>query len=247
MLDTHCHLDRYAEPQSVAARASRDGVFVIAVTNLPSHFEIGTPHVARLSRVRLALGLHPLAADQHAEERENFERLFNTTSFIGEVGLDFSREGKGTADIQTESFRFVARLLSAHPKFVTLHSRGAETETLSVLQEFRVRAAVFHWYSGPVNVIDDVLAAGHYFSVNTAMTQSAKGRKIISRFPRERVLTETDGPYVKVRGMPAQPVAVKVVEQFLASTWHVQSSQASQIVWNNFRHLLNQLDLLDPQ
>ena len=75
MLDSHCHLDRYADSRSVATKATHDGVFVIAVTNLPSHFEIGIPHVAKFARVRLALGLHPLAADQHVAEPHHFEEL----------------------------------------------------------------------------------------------------------------------------------------------------------------------------
>jgi len=244
MLDSHCHLDRYPDPQSVATKANDEGVFVVAVTNLPTHFEIGVPHVAKFSRVRLALGLHPLAADFHRTERPHFERLFGKTSFVGEVGLDFSREGKATAAIQMQSFRIVAKLLSTQPKFVTLHSRGAEHDTIAVLREFGVSRAVFHWYSGPLNLIDDALADGHYFSVNPAMTKSAKGRKIIARLPRERLLTETDGPYVKIGGSPAEPGSVAVVQQFLSSAWNVTSIKAGRIVWENFRRLLTDAGLL---
>lgn len=244
MLDAHCHLDRYSDAKAVAQRANREGVFVIAVTNLPSHFEIGAPHVAKLSRVRLALGLHPLAADRHEAEKQLFEQLFDATSFIGEVGLDFSREGKNSADVQTRSFHLVATLLSEHPKFVTLHSRGAERETLAVLKEYRISSAVFHWYSGPLNVIEDALADGHYFSVNPAMIESEKGRSIISRLPRDRVLTETDGPYVKHLDKPAEPGAVRAVEGFLSNAWQVTPAEASRRVWSNFRRLLNELGLL---
>jgi TatD DNase family protein len=243
MLDSHCHLDRYPDASSIATKASRDGVFVIAVTNLPSHFEMGIPHVAKFSRVRLALGLHPLAADEHKAEWQHFERLLNKTSFVGEVGLDFSREGKATAKIQMESFRLVAKLLSNQPKFVTLHSRGAERDTLAVLKEFGVTPSVFHWYSGPLGVIDEALGDGHYFSVNTAMTESEKGRKIIARLPSDRVLTETDGPYVKINGKPVEPASVSIVEEFLSRAWNMPLSEARRTVWGNFRRLLTGLGL----
>ena len=91
MLDSHCHLDRYEDAQAVAAEAARRGVFTIAVTNLPSHFRAGVAHVRRFARVRLALGLHPLAAAEHAREISDFEALLSTTSFVGEVGLDYSK------------------------------------------------------------------------------------------------------------------------------------------------------------
>lgn len=244
MLDAHCHLDRYSDPRAVAEEASRHGLFIVAVTNLPSHFKIGCPHVATLNGVRLSLGLHPLSARQHNAERQEFVRLFHTTSFIGEVGLDFSREGKDTASIQLESFRLIAKLLAASSKCVTLHSRGAESETLAIIKEHRLKPAVFHWYSGPVKLIDDILDDGHYFSVNPAMIQSDKGQKIIARLPHNRVLTETDGPYVKSQGKPVQPWAVRAVEEFLSGRWQVSPTQASQTIWTNFRRLLSELGLL---
>ena len=139
MIDSHCHLDRYDDARSVAEEAERKGVFTIAVTNLPSHFRAGLPHVRRWPKVRLALGLHPLAAADHSRELADFETYFATTSFIGEVGLDFSREGRGTKRRQLDSFRFVARLLSEAPKVVSLHSRGAEEDVLTVLSQSGVQ------------------------------------------------------------------------------------------------------------
>ena len=126
MLDSHCHLDRYPDPNGVAIEAARRGVFTIAVTNLPSHFRLGLPHVRRLSKVRLALGLHPLAAEQHGRELPEFDELLPTTSFVGEIGLDFSREGRASADRQITSFKSVLMGLSGTKKFVSVHSRRAE-------------------------------------------------------------------------------------------------------------------------
>jgi TatD DNase family protein len=243
MLDSHCHLDRYDSAVNIAAEAEKAGVFVVAVTNLPSHFEIGQVHVKNLKRVRLALGLHPLAAGQHADERPLFVRLFEKTSFIGEVGLDFSREGKTSADVQVETFRLVAKQLSARPKFVTVHSRGAEIAVLDILREFDVSPVVFHWYSGPLGIIDEILSAGHYFSFNPAMVASKSGQKIIAKVPRDRTLTETDGPFVQYRGEPAKPMAVEAVERYLANIWHDSVDEARRTIWNNFRTIVTRLKI----
>jgi TatD DNase family protein len=244
MLDCHCHLDRFEDPVRLAAQASARDVFIVAVTALPSHFQMGLSHVQKLNRVRLAIGLHPLAAAEHERERVLFCDLLPQTSFVGEVGLDFSREGRGTKQIQTDTFRLVAEKIAGSPKFISLHSRGAETAVLDTLTEFQVTHTVFHWFSGPLGVLDEVVRQGHFFSVNPAMTRSAKGKAIIERIPPERVLTETDGPYVDCCSEPAKPWHVECVEQFLSSTWNCTPDDARSRIWSNFRRLLANLGLV---
>lgn len=240
-IDGHCHLDRFPSPIEIAKRAALQGVAVVAVTNLPSHFVAGLPFARTLSRVRLGLGLHPLAAADHAREWDLFERHFGTTSYISEVGLDFSREGRSTRSIQSESFRRIARMLAVTPKFVSVHSRGAERAVMEILGEFGVGAVVFHWYTGPESFVDEIVQQGHYFSVNPSMLDAASGRSIIERIPRERVLTESDGPFAQFRGAPAQPWDVRVVVEHLASRWGCSTEEAKASVWRNLWSLLRRL------
>ncbi len=239
MLDSHCHLDRYPDAQQVATEAARRRVFTVAVTNLPSHFRAGAPHVRKLPRVRLALGLHPLAAADHGREISDFEACFASTSFIGEVGLDYSRRGLDSKETQLRSFRVVARLLGASPKVVSLHSRGAEEDVLGLLERFAVKCATFHWYSGSHKTLEEIVKAGHLLSINPAMTRSVKGREIIARIPRTQVLSETDGPYVRIAGAPAMPWDAALVEEHLAKTWKLPVNQTRAQLWSNFVHLLS--------
>src|SRR6266852_6154260 len=105
MLDAHCHIDLYPDPTQTAADADRAGIFTVLVTNLPSAFQLAFPNVQQFRKLRLALGLHPLNANLHtAEEMQLLRKLVHKTSFIGEVGLDFSREGFSTRDKQIASF-----------------------------------------------------------------------------------------------------------------------------------------------
>lgn len=239
MLDSHCHLDRYEDAQAVAAEAARRGVFTIAVTNLPSHFRAGVPHVRRFAKVRLALGLQSLAAAEHAREISDFEALLPTTSFVGEVGLDYSKEGRETRVRQLESFRHVASLVGQSPKVLSLHSRGAEDDLLRVLEEFRVKRAIFHWYSGSLKTLGDILAAGHLLSVNPAMARSRKGREIIAQIPKTQTLSETDGPYVRIGGVAARPWDAALVEQHLAKVWDVPVEQTRAQLWSNFMDIVS--------
>jgi TatD DNase family protein len=146
MLDAHCHLDLYADPSQTAADAENAGVFTVFVTNLPSAFDVAYPHTLRFRKVRVAVGLHPLTARMHTDqELSRFKELVRKNSFIGEVGLDFSRDGLATRDRQLASFRFVLRCLEKKPKFVTIHSRRAEAAVLELLAEEYPHPVGFHW------------------------------------------------------------------------------------------------------
>ena len=242
MLDTHCHLDLYPDPSQTALNAESAGVFVVCVTNLPSAFLAAQPHVRRFKSVRLALGLHPLTAELHTDdELSQFSRLVSQTSFIGEIGLDFSREGQPTKERQLISFRFALRALQKQPKFVTIHSRQAETAVLEVLREEYPRPIVLHWYSGTLKHLDKAIADGHFFSINPAMIRSEKGKNIIARIPRQRILTESDGPFINMRRRTIEPRDVLTVEEALGEIWDADALAARSIVRKNFQTLIEPL------
>ena len=238
MLDTHCHIDLYPNPLTIAKEAEKRGILTIAVTNLPSHFEMGLPHLRGFQQIRPALGLHPLMAEYHDGERKKFRQTFSKTSYIGEIGLDFSKEGRDTKDIQIESLRFVFKQIQDRPRFVSLHSRGAENKVLELLEEFSIQGAVFHWYSGSLTVLDQVVQSGHYFSINPAMIRSKKGRNIINRIPLDRILTESDGPHIQLKNQSVRPIDIKGVLEVLGDIWGLSFQEVNGQVWSNFMKLL---------
>lgn len=238
MLDTHCHIDLYPNPYAIARAVERQKILTIAVTNLPSHFEVGLPHLRGFRQIRPALGLHPLMAESHERERKKFKQIFSKTSYIGEIGLDFSKEGRDTKDIQIESLSFVFEQIQDRPRFVSLHSRGAESKVLELLEKFNIQGAVFHWYSGPLTVLDQAVQSGHYFSINPAMIRSKSGKNIIDRIPLNRILTESDGPHIQLRNQPVHPSNIKVIIEALRDIWGMSFQEADEQVWSNFMELL---------
>jgi TatD DNase family protein len=238
MIDAHCHVDLYPHPTHVAVAAERAGVLTVMVTNLPSAFDRAFSQVKPFKNIRLALGLHPLVAAQHLAERERFRELIDQTSYIGEIGLDFSPAGWATKDLQIESFKFVLRILRGRPTFFTIHSRRAESVVLDILEEEGRAPVVFHWYSGPLNPLDRAISKGHYFSINPAMIKSPNGRKIIQRLPLERVLTESDGPFVQVEGRSAIPSDVAQVEQYLGNLWGMETASIRARIRETFFDLI---------
>ena len=238
MIDTHCHIDLYSDPLAIAKEVERQGILTIAVTNLPSHFEMGQPYLHGFRKIRQALGLHPLMAKHHRKERLKFKQMLSRTSYVGEVGLDFSKMGYDTKDIQIESLRFVFKQIQNKPKFITLHSRGAESAVLELLEEFNIQSTVFHWYSGSLAILDHAIQSGHYFSVNPAMVRSKNGRNIINRIPIDRSLTESDGPHVQLRNQPAKPTDIKSVLEVLSGIWGISFEETAAQVRSNFMKLI---------
>ena len=195
IIDTHCHFDMMPNPEAYISDREKAGDIVIGMTNLPSYFRMGQPHLKGYKHVRLALGLHPLLAAENKSESKLFKQLVDKTSYVGEIGLDFSKEGMATKEEQLFMLREVLAVLRGKKKIVSVHSRNAEKELLDLLCEYDIKNVIFHWYSGSVNLISSILKQGYYFSINEAMCRSKNGREIIERIPKERILTETDAPF----------------------------------------------------
>lgn len=195
IIDTHCHFDMMPNPEAFISAREKAGDIVIGMTNLPSHFRIGQPHLKRFKHIRLALGLHPLLAAENKRELTLFRQLLSQTSYIGEIGLDFSSEGIATKDEQISVLREILTELRGKKKIVSVHSRKAEKELFDLLCEYDMKNVIFHWYSGSVDLIPSILKQGYYFSINEAMCRSKNGRTIIENIPKGRLLTETDAPY----------------------------------------------------
>lgn len=226
MIDTHCHFDMMPNPEAYIRQKEKDGNVVIGMTNLPSHFQIGQPHVRHYKHIRIALGFHPLLAAEKQNELPLFKKLVEQTSYIGEIGLDFSKVGYATKKEQIQVLEEVLATLNGKKKIISVHSRRAEKELLGLLEDYNIENVIFHWYSGPVGLIPAILERGYYFSVNGAMCSSSNGLAIIRKIPCERLLTETDAPYNSL-------CDIKKVLGHLDMT--------EQDIYNNFNRLLESL------
>ncbi len=239
MIDVHCHIDLYKNPYVVASENERKGISTVAVTNLPSHFELGYSHLKNFKYIQVALGLHPLHANKHTPtEMKKFIDFAKKTSYIGEIGLDFSREGITTKTKQIQSLSHVLSNINDRPRFITLHSRRAESTVLQILEEFSIKGAVFHWYSGSLSLLKEIVEAGHYFSINPAMIQSSNGCEIIKKIPQDRLLTETDGPFVRIEGKIITSQDISLVLRYLSSLWNYSYEDVEMQIKNNFNKVL---------
>lgn len=233
LIDTHCHLGMYPDPVSVLRAAREAQTSIIAVTEDPDEYRRLRTRLGSRSEINVALGLHPLrAASFTTNDLARFFRFVPQCTWIGEVGLDFSRAGVATKKQQLRVFDMVLTEAQPGRHPLTIHSRGAEKEVIQRLADAKL-PAVLHWYSGPLGPINEALEAGLYFSFNTAMTFSKRFPSLIRAIPRERILLETDGPYAKAQGRVAFPSELRDVVKYLAQAWNVAPESARSVISEN--------------
>lgn len=238
LIDTHCHIDQFLSPEDVIRECENSALRVVAVTNLPSHFAVAADRLRGHKFVSAALGMHPLFAAKGIRELASFKRMAPYSNFIGEIGLDYSRQGMASKSIQERVFEEVLSAIHDRPRFITLHSRGAEAAVLEGLRRHGIKAAVFHWFSGSIKDLEAMFAEGHFVSVNPAMLSSASGQRIIAHSPKERILVESDGPFAKVHDQVCSPQSVTLVYQYLATRWNVSNETAVACITANFQSIL---------
>lgn len=236
-IDAHVHLDRYAELGGVLAEAAAAHVICIAMTETPRDFEVLMSRVGGHARVRVALGAHPLCAERLDEgQLRRFDELVSNVDYVGEVGLDGSGIGRASLDAQRRVFARVLGSPGLHERVLSVHSRGAEAETVAALADAGA-LAVLHWYSGALKHAARALEAGLYFSVNPAMLRSQRGARLLRSLPRDRVLSETDGPFVTIGARRARPADVPALVGSLAAAWSCELEEARVQVWQNMAAL----------
>ena len=239
MIDFHSHLDLYPDPPRIVAECEKRGIYILSVTTTPSAWT-GTSAIAASSkRIRTSLGLHPQLAHQRRVELELFSDLLPSVKYVGEVGLDGAPEYKGHWKDQMDVFRHVLRdCQRAGGRVISIHSRRAASQVLEELERFpSAGCAVFHWFSGSKRELSKALSAGHWFSVGLPMLNAEKGREIIRLLPKDRVLTETDGPFSQFNGRPALPWDVADAEVALAKLWGEGLLETQQRLESNLQEL----------
>ncbi|MEI7609846.1 MAG: TatD family hydrolase [Rhodospirillaceae bacterium] len=223
LVDSHCHLDfpDFAEDGEAVltrARAAGVGTMVTICTHLSKFSQIQLV-AERSSSIVCTVGVHPHNA---AEELEgaSIDRLVELAALpkvvgIGETGLDYFYN-HSPRDAQEESFRrhIKACIISGLPAVV--HSRDADAETLRMLREEgagRGLTGLIHCFSGSRAMAEEALELGFYLSISGIVTfkKAEALREIIAAVPLDRLLVETDAPYlapIPHRGQRNEPAFV---------------------------------------
>lgn len=252
LVDSHCHLDRL---DLTAHEGSLDAALEAARQRGVGHFlciGISADNAAavktlaeRYADVDCSVGVHPLDLAPNAEPALDWllaELEHPYVVAIGETGLDYHYEPEA-AELQQRSFRLHLDAASVCGKPVIVHTRAARTDTLDLLREAALpQAGVLHCFTEDWDMARAALDLGYYISFSGIVTfRNADAlRDVARRVPADRLLVETDSPYLApmpYRGKSNLPQYVHEVAQFLAELRGVDFKQLSEQTTDNFRRL----------
>lgn len=214
MIDTHAHLEACAEPASLLlARARAAGVDrVLAVGSTIESCRAALDVAEREAGVFAVLGIHPHEAGREGGRLDELRELLGheRAVAVGETGLDFYRD-LAPRERQREVFLAELALAAELGKPVVVHTRAAEEETAEALAGF-AGTVVLHCFSAPA-LLPAALEHGWYvsFAGNVTYPKAAELREAAARVPADRLLAETDSPYLAPqprRGRPNEPANV---------------------------------------
>lgn len=242
-VDFHCHLDLYKDHEALIAECDRERVATLAVTTTPRAWQRNRDLAVEAQHVRIALGLHPQLVAEREAELAIFERHLADARYVGEVGLDAGPRFYPSFPTQERVFERILRVCAEQGgKILTVHSVRATTKVLGHIEHAlpadRGRV-VLHWFTGSVAEARRAAELGCYFSINAEMLRSPKHRKMVGALPANRLLTETDGPFVEHRGRPARPRDVADAVAELATLRGQPADQMARQILINLRSLLS--------
>lgn len=259
-VDSHAHIDgeEYdADRHAVVERAREAGVCAIlnVGTGDPGSgaFERAVSVAEQFENVFAAVGVHPHDAKLFDEEAaRRLQRLARESSRViawGEIGLDYHYD-HSPRDIQREVFRRQLRIAREMHLPVIIHSREADEDTINILREELKDAdtrGIMHCFGGSMSMAQGVMELGFMisFAGNVTFKKAEELRDVARRIPLDRLLVETDCPYlapVPYRGKRNEPARVRETAEFLAAVRGVTAEEFGRITTENFCRLFN-LDL----
>jgi len=240
LIDAHAHLDRVGAIEAVIGRALKAGVGRIVAVGMDyaSNRKI-LDLAARFEPIVCpAIGYHPWLLRPQDVERTvaQIDAHLPACVAMGEVGLDYRVKVKKT--LQREVLARLFELARLHAKPVVLHTRFSHQRAHRMAVEAGLDKAVFHWYSGPLEILEQILADGFWVSATPALTYSRPHQEAIRQAPLDRILIETDTP-VAYEGLTSEPAHLVLTLQALSRLKGLPERELAMLTAENARRFYN--------
>lgn len=185
-----------------------------------------------------AVGIHPWnIKDSSYSELEKVLEIAKSVRILGEIGLDkrFARE---SIDKQLEFLEKFLSFASENDLRVNLHTLDAWRDVFELLVRYEISGAIFHWYSGPIDLLNEIDAQGYFITINPAVKFQKKHREILKKAPIEMILTESDGPY-NYKGVNLSPALIPDTVKEIARVKEIEEKEVKKIIYKNFQRYLS--------
>lgn len=250
MIDTHSHINMIEglSLDEIIKNAFDNGIDKIIVPSAyPADMENIMDLVNKYDNVYGMLGIHPSEVkrwdDSFIEKIKNYAKNSKIAA-IGEIGLDYYWD-KSFNDLQKEVFIKQIKLANELNLPIDIHDREAHKDTYDIIQEHNNGSKVImHCFSGSVEFARECVKAGFYLGIGGVVTfkNAVKMKEVAKDIPLERILLETDAPYltpVPFRGKENQPAYVKYVAEEIASLRGISVEEVAQITTENAKTVFN--------
>jgi len=211
LVDCHAHLDQLDDLSEALQEAKTAGIKGIIGVGVDVDSNRRIPKIAEENHgyIYPALGYHPWEIkEEEVEENLSFVRdHIEECIALGEIGLDYNVKIK--KDLQWRVFGKLLDIALENGKPIIVHCRYSHHRAFEMVKEKRIERAVFHWYTGSLELLDEFLKRGYFISATPALAFSPPHREAIKRAPLESILLETDSP-VSYQGKEARPKDVWV-------------------------------------
>lgn len=258
MIDTHCHInfDAYADDRAdVLARAASAGVtrVINPAVDVQTSQEI-IALAAQFEEMFATVGIHPNStADFAMSLLDELAALAKAPKVVavGEIGLDYHWD-KSPKSKQFEAFEAQLNLARDLSLPVIIHNRDASSDVITILEHWaadlpaslKTRPGVMHSFSAPADIAERALNIGMYLGFTGPITykKAEDLRKIAANVPLERILVETDGPFLTpepYRGKRNEPALIPYILSRLASLKNMTDTETAQATTANAIRLFN--------
>jgi TatD DNase family protein len=224
MIDVHCHLEheKFKNNKELIKSFKRELKAVITSSPHPNDFD----YTLQLKKefegfVFACIGLHPEYIEEFSEDTlDAFEEFVKEKKdeivSIGEIGLDyFWVKDEKLREKQKWFFEKLVEFAKTINKPITVHIRDAHEDAFKILEAIDFQKVHLHMFGGD-KLIDKVMANEWKISVGPIILRSKKHKRIVKKLPLEKIMLETDSPWMKINGKESMPTDVKIVAEKIA-------------------------------
>ena len=247
MIDVHCHLEheKFKNKKQLIQSFRKELKAIITSSPHPRDFD----YALKLKKefdgfIFVCIGLHPEYIEEFSEETiDNFEEFVKTNKndvvSIGEIGLDyFWIKDEKLREKQRWLFEKIVEFSKSIDKPVTVHIRDAYEDAIKILESIDYQKVHLHMFGG-YKFLDKVLANEWKVSVGPILLRSKIHKKVVKKLPLERIMLETDSPWMKIDGKESLPTDVKHVAEKIVEIKNVSLEETEKKTDENAISLFN--------
>ncbi len=235
IVDSHIHLYEFSETE---IRRFKDYILLAVSDEVSSSYK--TISLSLLyENVIPAVGIHPWEVDKASKkDLEKIKELIEKYDIkvLGEVGLD-KKFVPHIFEKQLEVFKFFLELAKEYDLSLNLHAPDAWREVFDLLIKYDIKKAYFHWYTGPLDLLEEIKNKGYFIGINPAIKIQKKHQEILKHADLKIILTESDGPY-DYRGLKLSPNLIELTLEYISKVKNISIEKLKEIIQNNLAKFL---------